>query len=69
MVEGVIGVGLPALKVVANAVQLLKIPIWGCSACAIARRIEESELEIGAVMKDIPDYIKIVGERDRNLSF
>jgi uncharacterized protein involved in oxidation of intracellular sulfur len=69
MVDGVTGVGLPALKVVANAVQLLKIPIWVCSACAIARRIEESELEIGAVMKDMPDYIKIVGESDRNLSF
>lgn len=69
MVDGVTGVGLPALKVVANAVQLLKIPIWVCSACAMARQMKESELEIGAVMKDMPDYIKAVSESDRNLSF
>ncbi len=37
MVDGVQGVGLPALKVVANAVELPKIPIWVCSACAMAR--------------------------------
>jgi uncharacterized protein involved in oxidation of intracellular sulfur len=69
MVGGVTGVGLPALKVVANAVQLLKIPIWVCSACAMARQIEDSELEIGSVMKDLADYIKVVAESDRNLSF
>lgn len=69
MVDGITGVGLPALKVVANAVELLKIPIWVCSACAIARKIDEYELEIGAVMKDMPDYIKAVAESDRNLSF
>jgi uncharacterized protein involved in oxidation of intracellular sulfur len=69
MVDGVTGVGLPALKVVANAVQLLKIPIWVCSACAMARHIEDSELEIGSVMKDLADYIKVVAESDRNLSF
>jgi predicted peroxiredoxin len=69
MVDGVQGVGLPALKVLANAVELLKIPIWVCSACAIARQIDESDLEIGSVMKDMPDYIKAVAEGDRNLSF
>ncbi len=69
MVDGVQGVGLPALKVVANTVELLKIPIWVCSACAIVRQIEESNLEIGSMMKDMPDYVNAVAESDRNLSF
>jgi predicted peroxiredoxin len=69
MVDGVQGVGLPALKVVANAVELLNIPIWVCAACAIVRQIDESNLEIGTLMKDMPDYIKAVAESDRNLSF
>lgn len=69
MVDGVQGVGLPALKVLANAVQLLKIPVWVCSACAIVRQIEKSNLEIGSMMKDMPDYVKAVAESDRNLSF
>jgi predicted peroxiredoxin len=69
VVDGVQEVGLPALKVLANAVQLLDIPIWVCSACAMARQIGESELEIGAMMKGMPDYVKAVAESDRNLSF
>jgi hypothetical protein len=35
----------------------------------IALKIDEYEPEIGAVMKDMPDYIKAVAESDRNLSF
>jgi hypothetical protein len=35
----------------------------------MARHIEDSELEIGSVMKDLADYIKVVAESDRNLSF
>jgi uncharacterized protein involved in oxidation of intracellular sulfur len=69
MVDGIQGVGLPALKVVANAVQLLDIPVWVCSACAMARQIGEADLEIGALMKGMPDYVKAVAESDRNLSF
>jgi uncharacterized protein involved in oxidation of intracellular sulfur len=69
MVDGVQGVGLPTLKVVGNAVELLKIPIWVCSACAIVRQIEESNLEPGSMIKDMPDYVKAVAGGDRNLSF
>jgi predicted peroxiredoxin len=69
MVDGVQGVGLPALKVVANAVQLLDVPLWVCSACAIARQITEADLDIGTVMKNMPDYVQAVAESDRNLSF
>ncbi len=69
MVDGVQGVGLTALKVLANAVQLLEIPIWVCSACAIVRQIEKSNLEIGSMMEDMPGYVKAVAESDRNVSF
>ncbi len=44
-------------------------PLWACSACAIARQINEPDLEVGAVMKGMEDYIKAVAESDRNLSF
>ncbi len=69
MVDGVQRVGLPALKAVANAVELLNIPIWVRSACAIVWQIEKSILEIGSMMKDMPDFLKAVAESDRNLSF
>ncbi|WNM58486.1 DsrE family protein [Candidatus Nitrospira allomarina] len=69
VVDGVQGIGLPALKVLANTILSQGIPLWVCSACAIARQIHESDLEVGAVMKGMQDYVKAVAERDRNLSF
>ncbi|MCW5782892.1 MAG: DsrE family protein [Nitrospirales bacterium] len=43
--------------------------MWVCSACAVARQIHEPDLEVGAVMKGMQDYVKAVTECDRNLSF
>ena len=69
VVDGVQGVGLPALKVLANTIQSQGIPVWVCSACATTRQIHEPDLEVGAVMKGMEDYVKAVTECDRNLSF
>ncbi|HBP90637.1 MAG TPA: hypothetical protein DD706_23455 [Nitrospiraceae bacterium] len=43
--------------------------MWVCSACATARQIHESDLEVGAIMKGMPDYVKAVPESDHNLRF
>lgn len=69
VMDSVQGIGLPALKVVANDLQVSKMPIWVCSACAIARQLGESDLDVGMVMKNMPDYVQAVAESDRNLSF
>jgi|SRR5680860_779742 len=69
VVNGVQGVGLPTLKVLANTILSQGIPLWVCSACAIARQINESDREVGVVMKGMQDYVKAVAESDRNLSF
>ncbi len=69
VVDGVQGVGLPTLKVLANRKLSQGIPLWVCSACAIARQINASDLEVGAVMKGMQDYVRAVAESDRNLSF
>ncbi|MCA9455996.1 MAG: DsrE family protein [Nitrospira sp.] len=45
------------------------VPLWVCSACAVARQIHEPDLEVGAVMKGMEDYVKAITECDRNLSF
>lgn len=69
VVDGVQSVGLPTLKVLANTILSQGIPLWVCSACAAARQINEPDLEVGAVMKGMQDYVKAIAESDRNLSF
>jgi len=51
------------------AVQAANIPIWVCGACAVARQIGAGDLVAGATIKGMPDYIKAVAERDRNVAF
>ncbi|HNM20383.1 MAG TPA: DsrE family protein [Nitrospira sp.] len=51
------------------AVQAAQIPIWVCGACAVARQIGAADLVGGAAIKGMPDYIKAVAERDRNVTF
>ena len=51
------------------AVQTAGVPIWVCGACAVARQIAASDLVAGAMIKGMPDYIKAVAERDRNIMF
>lgn len=65
----VTGVNLTPLGAVLEAVQAAGIPIWVCSACAVARGIEASDLISGAVIKGMPDYIHEVASRDRTVSF
>ncbi|MBH0182025.1 MAG: hypothetical protein HP490_10205 [Nitrospira sp.] len=50
-------------------IQASGVVIWICGACAIARQIGGSELVAGASIKGMPDYIKAVAERDRNVAF
>ncbi|HSF08053.1 MAG TPA: DsrE family protein [Nitrospirales bacterium] len=71
VVDGVQGAGLPALKVLANTNTILSqgIPVWVCSTCATARQINEPDLEVGAMMKGMQDYVKAITESDRNLSY
>lgn len=67
--DHVTGVNLTPLKDLLASVQTAGIPIWVCGACAVARQIKESDLTGGATIKGMPDYIKAVAERDRNVAF
>ncbi|CAH1904284.1 conserved hypothetical protein [Candidatus Nitrotoga sp. HW29] len=63
------GVNLTPLKELLAAVQATGVQIWVCGACAVARQIMENDLVTGASIKGMPDYIKAVAERDRNVMF
>ncbi|CAH1206877.1 DrsE domain-containing protein [Candidatus Nitrotoga sp. BS] len=63
------GVNLTPLKELLAAVQAAEVPIWVCGACAVARQIMAEDLVTGATIKGMPDYIKVVAERDRNVTF
>jgi len=65
----VTGVNLKNLEDILGAVQSADIPIWVCSACAVARQIGEGDLIQCASIKGMPDYIKAVAESDRTMSF
>lgn len=67
--DHVVGVNLTPLKDLLVAVQAANIPIWVCSACAVARQISGPDLVAGASVKGMPDYIKAVAERDRSVVF
>jgi predicted peroxiredoxin len=67
--DHVTGVNLTPLKDLLVAVQAANIPIWVCGACAVARQIKEADLVAGGTIKGMPDYIKAVAERDRNIMF
>lgn len=67
--DHVTGVNLTPLKDLLAAVQAAQIPIWVCGACAVARHITAADLVAGASIKGMPDYIKAVAERDRNVTF
>jgi uncharacterized protein involved in oxidation of intracellular sulfur len=45
------------------------VQIWVCGACAVARQVTVADLVAGASIKGMPDYIKAVAERDRNVMF
>jgi predicted peroxiredoxin len=67
--DHVTGVNLTPLKELLAAVQAANIPLWVCGACAVARQIGAGDLVAGATIKGMPDYIKAVAERDRNVAF
>ncbi len=67
--DHVTGVNLTPLKDLLASVQAANIPIWVCGACAVARQIGGADLVAGAAIKGMPDYIKAVAERDRNVAF
>jgi len=67
--DHVVGVNLSPLKDLLAALQAANIPIWVCGACAVARQISAGDLVAGATIKGMPDYIRAVAERDRNVMF
>src|SRR6185437_540093 len=67
--DHVTGVNLTPLKELLVAIQTSGVPIWVCGACAVARQIGGGDLVAGASIKGMPDYIKAVAERDRNVMF
>ena len=67
--DHVTGINLTPLSDVLMAVQLAGIPIWVCSACAVARGIQPEDLVAGAEIKGMPDYIAAVAQRERNVAF
>ncbi len=67
--DHVTGVNLTPMKELVAAVQASGVPSWVCGACAVARQIGGADLVSGASIKGMPDYIKAVAERDRNVAF
>lgn len=67
--EHVHGVNLTPMKDLLAAIQQAGIPVWVCGACAVARQINAADLVAGATIKGMPDYIRAVAERDRNVVF
>ena len=67
--DHVTGVNLTPLKDLLAAVQAVGITVWVCGACAVARQMTPADLVAGATIKGMPDYIKAVAERDRNVAF
>ena len=67
--DHVMGVNLTPLKELLAAVQAAGVPIWVCGACAVARQVSPDDLVAGASIKGMPDYIKEVAQRDRNVAF
>jgi predicted peroxiredoxin len=67
--DHVTGVNLSPLKDLLATVQAAGVPIWVCGACAVARQINEGDLVSGASIKGMPDYIKAVAEREKNIAF
>lgn len=65
----VTGVNLTPLKDLLAAVQSVKIPIWVCGACAVARQVKETDLVGGATIKGMPDYIQAAADREKVISF
>jgi uncharacterized protein involved in oxidation of intracellular sulfur len=65
----VTGVNLSPLKELLAAIQAAGVPVWVCGACAVARQVSATDLVAGASIKGMPDYIKAVAERDRNVMF
>lgn len=63
------GVNLTPLKDLLAAVQAVGVPIWVCGACAVARQIGGGDLVAGASIKGMPDYIKAVAEKEKNIAF
>jgi uncharacterized protein involved in oxidation of intracellular sulfur len=63
------GVNLTPLKGLLAAVQAAGVPIWVCGACAVARQIGGTDLVAGASIRGMPDYIKAVVEREKNIAF
>ncbi|MEM9304240.1 MAG: DsrE family protein [Pseudomonadota bacterium] len=67
--EHIQGVNLKLLGDVLADVVTAGIPIWVCSACAVARNVALEDLVTGAVIKEMPDYIEAVTERDRLIPY
>lgn len=67
--DHVTGVNLTPMKELLADLRAAGVPIWVCGACAGARQISGGDLVSGASIKGMPDYIKAVAERDRNVMF
>jgi uncharacterized protein involved in oxidation of intracellular sulfur len=67
--DHVTGVNLTPLKDLLEAVIKAEIPIWVCGACAMARNISPEALVVGAVIKGMPDFIREVAVREKNIAF
>ena len=67
--DAVVGVNLAPVRDLLAALQAAGVPIWVCHACAVARGIDAASLVDGAVFKGMPDFIREVASRDRNVAF
>ena len=67
--DNLVGVNLPPLKDLLSTIQAAAIPVWVCGACAVARKVAESDLIGDAVIKTMGDYIKAVAEREKCVAF
>ena len=63
------GVNLTPLKDLLAAVQAAGVSIWVCGACAVGRQIGGGDLVAGASINGMPDYIKAVAEKEKNIAY
>ena len=67
--DHIAGVNVKPLKEVLAEVIEMKIPIWACKGCALARGVEEGNMIPNAEIREMPDFIKALVESDKNVEY
>ncbi len=67
--DHIVGVNVKPLKDVLAEVTEMKIPIWVCKGCAVARGVGVDTMIPNAEIKEMPDFIQALIESDKNVEY